>query len=218
IEVMGQIAELAKVKLIIPDKISNTCCSTPFSSKGYHETGIDMFTRTINLLYEASNEGKIPIVVDTSPCTYKFLNPNNDISNKINEKWKRLKFVDIITFLDSITQEINHKPLDRELVLHLTCSTQKMEHTQIMQSLAQRCARKVTISENTSCCGFAGDRGLIVPQLTKNAVKYNKEQLSIEQRRLDGYSSSRMCEIGMSDTEQTYRSIAFLVCDYLLSK
>ncbi|MBU0529956.1 FAD-binding oxidoreductase, partial [bacterium] len=129
IEVMGQIAELAKVKLIIPDKISNTCCSTPFSSKGYHETGIDMFTRTINLLYEASNEGKIPIVVDTSPCTYKFLNPNNDISNKINKKWKRLKFVDIIPFLDSITQEINHKPLDRELVLHLTCSTQKMEHT-----------------------------------------------------------------------------------------
>ncbi|MFC1785136.1 FAD-binding and (Fe-S)-binding domain-containing protein, partial [Candidatus Neomarinimicrobiota bacterium] len=78
IEIMGQIAELAKVKLIIPDKIANTCCSTPFSSKGYHNTGIDMFEKTINLLYEASEEGKLSIVVDTSPCTYKFLNPSSD--------------------------------------------------------------------------------------------------------------------------------------------
>jgi len=218
IKVIGQIAELANVKLIIPDKIANTCCSTPFSSKGYHETGIDMYERTINLLFEASNEGKIPVVVDTSPCTYKFLHPTADISKEINAKLKMLKFVDIIPFLDSITKKNKHKPLDREIVLHPTCSTQKMEHTHIMESLAQRCAKVVTIPENSSCCGFAGDRGMIVPQLTKNAVKYNKNQFSPEQQKLNGYSSSRMCEIGMSDRDQTYTSIALLVRDYLLSK
>ena len=93
-----------------------------------------------------------------------------------------------------------------------------MEHTQIMELLAKRCARKVTIPENNNCCGFAGDRGLIIPQLTKNAVRINKEQLSSKQRKLNGYSSSRMCEIGMSDSEQTYTSIALLVREYLLSK
>jgi D-lactate dehydrogenase len=204
IEIMGNIAELAKIKLIIPDKIDNTCCSTPFSSKGFHDSGIEMFERTINLLFKASQKGEIPIVVDTSPCTYKFLNPSNDISEEIRAKWKKLKFIDII--------------LDREIVVHLTCSTQKMEHTQIMELLAKRCARKVTIPENNNCCGFAGDRGLIIPQLTKNAVRINKEQLSSKQRKLNGYSSSRMCEIGMSDSEQTYTSIALLVREYLLSK
>ncbi len=218
IEVMGQIAELAEIKLIIPAKIDNTCCSTPFSSKGYHEPGIDMFERTITLLYEASNSGKIPIVVDTSPCTYKFLHPSNKISKEISRKWKKLQFIDIIPFLNSITQDINYKPLDREIVVHPNCSTQKMEHTQIMESLAKRCAKKVTIPENSGCCGFAGDRGMIVPQLTKNAVKFNKDQLSYDKQELNGYSSSRMCEIGMSDSEQTYASIAFLVRDYLISK
>lgn len=218
IEVMGQIAELAKVKLIIPDKIDDTCCSTTFSSKGFHNTGIDMFERTINLLYLASNSGKIPIIVDTSPCTYKFLHPSDKISKEISRKWKKLKFIDIIPFLYSIIKDINYKPLDREIVVHPTCSTQKMEHTQIMKSLTKRCAKKVTIPENSGCCGFAGDRGMIVPQLTKNAVKFNKDQLSFEQRKLNGYSSSRMCEIGMSDKEQSYKSIVLLVRDYLIIK
>lgn len=217
IEVMRQIAELAEVKLIIPDKIDNTCCSTPFSSKGYHETGVDMFGRTINLLYVASKGGKIQIVVDTSPCTYKFLHPSDNMTKGINTKWKKLKFIDIIPFLDSITKDIIHKPLDREIVVHPTCSTQKMEHMQIMESLAKRCAKKVTIPENSNCCGFAGDRGMIIPQLTNNAVKFNKDQISFEQRKLSGYSSSRMCEIGMSDREQSYESIVLLVRDYLIS-
>ncbi|MEE8478935.1 MAG: FAD-binding and (Fe-S)-binding domain-containing protein, partial [Candidatus Neomarinimicrobiota bacterium] len=219
IEVMGQIAELTKIKLIIPDKIGNTCCSTPFSSKGYHETGVDMFERTINLLYDTSKGGKIPIVVDTSPCTYKFLHSSDGVSKEIYTKWKKLKFVDIIPFLNSVTntENIKHKPLNREIVVYPTCSTQKMEHTQILKSLAQRCAKNVTTITNSGCCGFAGDRGMIVPQLTKNAVKINKDQLASEQRKLNGYSSSRMCEIGMSDSEQSYMSIALLVRDYLIS-
>ena len=217
IEVMGQIAELAKIKLIIPDKIDNTCCSTPFSSKGYHEIGVKMFEKIIMLLYDVSRGGKLPIVVDTSPCTYKFLHPNDDISVELNKRWKMLKFIDIIPFLDSITIDINRKPIDREIIVHPTCSTQKLGHLHLMESLAKRCAQKVTIPENSNCCGFAGDRGMIVPKLTSNAVKFNKDQLSVEERKLKGYSSSRMCEIGMSDSEQSYKSIALLVRDYLVS-
>ena len=218
IEVMREIAELTGIKLIIPDKIDDTCCSTPFSSKGFHEAGINMFSKTIDLLYEATEFGKIPIVVDTSPCTYKFLNPSSDISKEIYKKWEKLEFVDIIPFLENITKKFEHQPLDREIILHPTCSTQKMEHTQIMESLAKRCARKVTIPKNSNCCGYAGDRGMIIPKLTQNAVKYNKDQLSSEQRKMNGYSSSRMCEIGMSDSDQSYTSIALLVRDFLKEK
>jgi len=215
IEIMLEIADLSKIKLIIPDKIDRTCCSTPFSSKGFHETGIDMFEKTINILFEVSNGGKVPIVIDTSPCTYKFLHPSDNISKECSTKWKKLKFIDIIPFLNSITLDINRKPLNSDIVLHPTCSTQKMGHIQIMESLAKRCAKKVTIPINSICCGFAGDRGLIVPDLTQNAVKNNKDQLSSEQRKLNGYSSSRMCEIGMSDSDHSYTSIALLVRDFL---
>ncbi|MEE8341502.1 MAG: FAD-binding and (Fe-S)-binding domain-containing protein [Candidatus Neomarinimicrobiota bacterium] len=217
IEVMAQIAELAKINLTIPDKIDNTCCSTPFSSKGFNETAVKMFEKVICLLYDASKGGKMQIVVDTSPCTYKFVHPPNDISIEIIEKWKKLNFIDIIPFLNSITKNITHKPLDRSIVLHQTCSTQKLEQVRLMESLANRCAAKVIIIDNNNCCGFAGDRGLIIPQLTNNAVKFNKEQLIGDERELNGYSSSRMCEIGMSDNNQFFSSIALLVRDYLVS-
>ena len=74
------------------------------------------------------------------------------------------------------------------------------------------------IPDNNNCCGFAGDRGLIVPQLTKNAAQFNKDQLSFKQQKLNGYSSSRLCEIGISNDEQLFFSIAYLVRDYLLLK
>jgi len=218
IDVMGQIAELAEIKLIIPDKIDDTCCSTPFSSKGFYTSEIDMFEKTISLLYEASDQGRISIVVDTSPCTYKFLHPSENISLEINSKWKKLKFIDMIPFLESATKDKNIKPLDKEIVIHPTCSTQKMDHMLLMDTIAKRCAKKVILPENSNCCGFAGDRGMIIPQLTKNAVQFNKDQLTSEERKLVGYSSSRMCELGMSDNDQSYMSIALLVRDYLLSK
>jgi D-lactate dehydrogenase len=133
-------------------------------------------------------------------------------------KWKQLKFIDIIVFLEMITSNIEEdsEPLDREIVLHPTCSTHKMSDFDVLEKLAQRCASSVIIPNNSSCCGFAGDRGLIVPELTDNATKHNKNGLS--DNIAEGYSSSRMCEIGMSETNLNYRNIAFLVRDFLLTK
>lgn len=218
IEIMSDIAKQCNIKLIIPENIKETCCGTPFSSKGYEIAGLRMFEKTINLLYLSSKQGKIPIMVDTSPCTYKFIHPSDKISLTTKEKWGKLKFIDIIPFLNDITNTIDKQPLKRDIVLHPTCSTHKMEHVGIMKELALRCAKNVKIPQNTSCCGFAGDRGLIVPNLTKNAVDLNKSSLSVTERKYIGYSSSRMCEIGSSDNNQNYVSIALLVHDFIISK
>jgi D-lactate dehydrogenase len=214
---MGEIAEKTDVKLIIPDGIEDTCCSTPFSSKGYENAGLGMFDKAIEVLYNASDIGKIPIVIDTSPCTYKFLHPSENISEEIRKKWKKLTFIDIIPFLNEITKSILIKPIDTKVVLHPTCSTHKMEQVDIMKELAERCATEVIIPQNSSCCGFAGDRGMIVPDLAKNSIELNKSSLTEEERKYNGYSSSRMCEIGVSEKEQMYSSIALLVLDYLNS-
>jgi D-lactate dehydrogenase len=217
ISIMGNIAEKCNVNLIIPDNIEDTCCSTPFSSKGYERSGIKMFEKTIELLYKVSNSGDIPVVVDTSPCTYKFLYPSENISQKTKDMWNAITFIDIIPFLEEITNTKNYKPINKKIILHPTCSTHKMEHVQTMKILAQRCARKVIIPENSSCCGFAGDRGMIVPELTINAVELNKSSLSKGERKINGYSSSRMCEFGVSDEDQVYESIVVLVHEYLKS-
>lgn len=214
-KIVRGIATECNIDLFIPVSIRETCCGTPFSSKGFESAEIDIFEKTINILYEISEAGKYPIVIDTSPCTYKFLNPNNKIASVIKEKWKKLKFIDIIVFLNIITLERkdNLKPLDREIVIHPTCSSHKMNNLEQLKRLAKRCAKTVVIPDNSSCCGFAGDRGLIVPEMSKNAANFNKS--SLNDVISEGYSSSRMCEIGMSNNNQNYRNIAFLVHDFL---
>ena len=112
--------------------------------------------------------------------------------------------------------EGKRQPLDREIVLHPTCSTHKMSDIDALEILARRCAASVIIPDNSSCCGFAGDRGLIVPGLAKTAAKHNKTGLS--SHLSEGYSSSRMCEIGMSSDDLNYRNIAYLVHDFLMIK
>ena len=57
------------------------------------------------------------------------------------------------------------------------------------------------------CCAFAGDRGLLHPELTASAT--DKQAAEINEREFDAYASvNRTCEIGMSKaTGHTYRHV-----------
>jgi len=93
-----------------------------------------------------------------------------------------------------------------------------MEIVDSMIALAEKCAKNVILPDNYGCCGFAGDRGLLVPELTKNATKEEVATLQNISLSVNGYSSSRTCEIGMmAATNHNYESIVFLVRDYLQS-
>ena len=74
VDVMGQIANLMDIQLLIPENIDYVCCGTPYSSKGYSVASKGIARKTITSLYDSSNQGKIPIVIDTSPCTYQLKN------------------------------------------------------------------------------------------------------------------------------------------------
>jgi D-lactate dehydrogenase len=60
------------------------------------------------------------------------------------------------------------------------------------------------------CCGFAGDKGFNRPELNEHALRNLKQ--SIPDGCTHGYSSSRTCEIGLSEQSGfPYRSIIQLV-------
>ena len=60
------------------------------------------------------------------------------------------------------------------------------------------------------CCGFAGERGFVRPELNEHALRHLKE--SIPADCTSGVSSSRTCEIGLSEAAGVpYRSILYLV-------
>jgi D-lactate dehydrogenase len=63
---------------------------------------------------------------------------------------------------------------------------------------------------SATCCGFAGDRGFLHPELTEAATADEASELA--DREFDAYlSSNRTCEIGLTRaTGRPYSSIAHL--------
>jgi D-lactate dehydrogenase len=123
-----------------------------------------------------------------------------------------MTILDSIEFLhDILLPKLEIHPLDEAVVLHPNCSARKLGLDIKMAAIANRCAASVTVPLNLGCCGFAGDRGLLFPELTASATQ--KEAQEVNTREYGGYYSSNIpCEIGMSEgTGRDYVSIVYLV-------
>ena len=77
--------------------------------------------------------------------------------------------------------------------------------------MARACAQTVVTPQRLDCCGFAGDRGLLFPELTASATALEAAEVLSE--AYDGYYSSNLtCEMGMSlATGKPYRSFLYLL-------
>ena len=78
-----------------------------------------------------------------------------------------------------------------------------------LEGIASACSDGVLIPIQAGCCGFAGDRGFLFPELTASATR--REAAELLAGRHDGYySSSRTCEIAMTRaTGRIYRSFLY---------
>ena len=68
------------------------------------------------------------------------------------------------------------------------------------------------------CCGFAGDRGFLHPELTRSATRQEgAEAASGQNGDTLYYSTCRTCEIGMTAAvKEVYRSVVYLCYDALV--
>jgi len=99
------------------------------------------------------------------------------------------------------------------VVLHPVCSLQKMNTQDKFVGLANHYALKVTVPKHAGCCGMAGDRGFLFPELTASATM--AEALEVSTTKYDGYySSTKTCEMAMSQAvKKNYESILYLLDD-----
>jgi D-lactate dehydrogenase len=206
------IAQRAGIALQIPPDTEGHCCGMPFGSKGYSAAYKATLHRTLLKFWDWSMYGKYPIVIDTTSCTYTLRTCSDALSKEDKELWKELTILDGIEFLhDHILPRLDIHPVDEEIVLHPNCSARKLGLDAKLIAIARRCARSVTVPLNLGCCAFAGDRGLLYPELTASATE--KETAEVNARDYDGYYSSNItCEIGMSEaTGKDYMGIVYLV-------
>jgi D-lactate dehydrogenase len=206
------LAGRAGVPVWIPEDVAGNCCGTPYSSKGFEEARDAMLNRVIENFWRWSSEGRLPIMVDTSPCTYGLVHVREYLNPENQRRFDRLTIVDSIEFvhdhlLDKLT--VNHP--EASVALHPVCSVVKMGLSAKFETIARRCSGDVFVPPSLGCCAFAGDRGFMYPELTASATA--SEASEIKAHRHDGcYSSSRTCEIGMTRaTGEVYRSYIYLL-------
>lgn len=213
-ETFIRICSQAAIQVRYPRQLSELCCGTPYSSKGYLNAFMKMAERVTEALYESSEQGILPIVMDTSPCTYKVKNFAPFLQGETAERWRKLKILDVVEFLhDSVLPEVALEPVAGRAVLHPTCSTVKMEQTEKMIEIARACCQEGGIvPEHHGCCAFAGDRGFLHPPLTESATRLEAQDVAKMENAAGHFSISRTCEIGMSSaTGKPYSSIVHLL-------
>jgi D-lactate dehydrogenase len=115
--------------------------------------------------------------------------------------------------------------LTRHLVLHPTCSSMKDGSVGDLVAVARAFATEVSVPIAAGCCGFAGDKGFRVPELTQSATREEaaevRDLIRTQAERgnsIFGYSTCQTCALGMSrSTGVAYRSIAQLCWEALQS-
>src|SRR5690606_23789295 len=101
----------------------------------------------------------------------------------------------------------NERRLDR-VVVHPTCGTEHLGATAALVTLAEVAAREVIVPAAWGCCGFAGDRGMLHPELTAGATRDEAAEVRAVPG-VDAYvSANRTCEMGMARaTGQDYQHV-----------
>ncbi|MFC4395517.1 FAD-binding and (Fe-S)-binding domain-containing protein [Arthrobacter sedimenti] len=197
----------AGVRVSVPEGIESLCCGTPWKSKGFSQGYDAMAAKVLDGLYEASGRGKLPVVCDAASCT-EGLDTMKRLAAAGDERYAGLRFVDSVEFVHqhvlgrlTVTAPLN------SIALHPTCSSTQLGTNPALLEIAGAVTDDVFVPLNWGCCAFAGDRGLLHPELTDSAT--DRQAREINEREFDAYASTnRTCELGMSKaTGHSYRHL-----------
>jgi D-lactate dehydrogenase len=206
-DAMVILAARAGHPLWIPDDVEGHCCGVPFSSKGYVAAHRSMVNGPVESFWRWSDGGRLPIVIDTSPCTHGLHACRDSLTGENRRRFDGLTIVDGVEFASrTLLPAISIRRRQGRVVLHPVCSVVKMNLSGDLERVAAACAGEVVVPRDAGCCAFAGDHGWLLPELTASATRL--EAVEVIAQPADGYySSSRTCEIGMTRaTGHVYRS------------
>ena len=191
----------AGFEVVTPEPIEELCCGMAFASKGFRNQGDRKASELEAALLEASDNGRLPILFDMSPCLARM----QEVLRESLDLYEPVRFT-----AQHLTDCLEFTKLPRRVAIHTTCSAEKMGLAGEFERLARLCAEDVVVPPGVGCCGWAGDRGFSFPELNASALQDLPESLPPDCN--EGYSTSRTCEIGLSlHSGRPYRSILSLV-------
>lgn len=164
----------------------SACCGLTFSTKGRSDLA-EMKKREVLDFVKQGKRKEMVLVGDLSSCSVE---------------WKKFfaehkySFCDMPEFLlKTIVEKIEIKKLNFRAALFHTCATSHMKGQQDLEDLARLCVEDVEVVDGIACCGFAGDKGFLYPQLNASALQELPEK--VRDCRF-GIANNLTCEIGLT--------------------
>uniref|UniRef100_A0AAU2JKT1 D-lactate dehydrogenase (cytochrome) n=1 Tax=Streptomyces sp. NBC_00049 TaxID=2903617 RepID=A0AAU2JKT1_9ACTN len=197
-EAVVAVSERAGKPVWIPGDVTGTCCATIWHSKGYEAGTRLMADRIVEAAWGWTAGGRLPLVVDASSCTLGIAHEVVPYLTQDNRALHaELRIVDSVVW--AAQELLPHLEILRTVgsaVLHPTCSMRHLGDEEQLRAVAAACADEVVVPDDAGCCAFAGDRGMLHPELTASAAA--REAAEVTARSFDAHlSANRMCEVGM---------------------
>jgi D-lactate dehydrogenase len=211
---MDEVLRWAGFAVRLPEGVSGLCCGMAFASKGYPDAARAAARKTAEALWRATSGGRLPVVTDASPCAGTL---TDLVAAALKESGREVRMLDFPSFWAREVLPGLADPPRRKgtAILHPTCTLIKSGGVADLLAVARAHADAVEVPLFAECCGFAGDRGFLVPELTASATAAETAEVRRLLEREPGagcYSTCRTCEIGMSRAVgRPFRSLLHLV-------
>ncbi|MBS1673546.1 MAG: FAD-binding oxidoreductase [Actinobacteria bacterium] len=204
--------ERAGIAYIVPEHAGSLCCGTPWKSKGELDGYAVMTERVLPALWQASRGGELPVVCDAASCT-EGLHVMLAKAAATHPEYEGLRIEDATTFLArEALPVLTVRERIGSVAVHPTCSTTQLGANDALRALAAAVADEVFVPDGWGCCAFAGDRGMLHPELTASATAVEAAEVAAADDDRGGFgafvSANRTCELGMSRaTGKPYRHV-----------
>lgn len=204
------LCERAGLTVALVPGIDGLCCGTPWSSKGFTDGQNLMAARVADAMQQAvagrsADAPPLALVCDASSCTHGLLELTTHLDPVRATLFAEWEVLDAVAFVHrAVLPRLELDPAARveSIAVHPTCSTEHLGIHDDLLAVAGAAAREVQVPPSWGCCGFAGDRGMLHPELTAGATEAEAgeiAELEAERGTFSAYAScNRTCEMGMS--------------------
>lgn len=205
IQAVVSLCEKANVEVVF-SSAKDLCCGQPWDSEGETSTARDKLAAWTQEAYTLSEQGRWPVIIDNSACAYNVTSKN---AKDLNTN-KRKAFEVSEYLLHHIAPRLKVVKTDAPIMLHIGCSSTKLDSGVAINALTNLCTSNVIIPSDITCCGFAGTKGFTTPGLNKSALAPLASQ--VPENCYRGVSNSVTCSIGLSrHSGVVYSHIAVLL-------
>ena len=207
-EAMVAVSARAGQPVWIPDDVAGHCCAVPWISKGYADGAALMANHTVDALWRWSGEGDLPVVIDASSCALGLASEAAScLTDENRGRHANLEVLDSVSWAKRLLSGLEIRDKLRSVAVHPTCSTRHLGLERHLREVVRAIADEVVQPIRATCCGMAGDRGLLHPELPASATSEEASELSASPH--DAYiCCNRTCEIALQQaTGAAYESL-----------